>query len=45
MAKGAPAVNFKGEKEKVLALLKEEGKVYDIEAIKIDLYNKQTQIA
>jgi hypothetical protein len=45
MAKDAPRVDFKGEKEKVIETLKTEMKTYDIEAIKIDLNNKQNQIA
>lgn len=45
MSKGAPEVNFKAEKEKFLGLMKNESKQYDIEAIKVDLINKQNQIA
>lgn len=45
LAKGAPEVNFKAEKEKFLGLLRNESKQYDIEAIKVDLNNKQIQIS
>ena len=45
MSKGAPPVDFKGEKEKFIALMKEDSKQYDIDAIRVDLNNKQNQIA
>jgi len=41
MAKGAPTVDFKVEKEKFIAMIREERKQYDIDAIKVDLNNKQ----
>lgn len=44
MAKGAPPVDFKKEKENFISLLKEEMKSFDIEAIKVDLNEKQNQI-
>jgi len=40
MAKGAAPVNFRLEKEKYIALLKEEAKRYDLNSIKTDLENK-----
>ena len=45
MNKGAPKVDFKHEKERFIALIKEEAKSYDLDTIKIDLSKKIDQIA
>jgi len=45
MSKGAAKVDYKIEKEKFIAYVKDEAKTYDIDSIKIDLGNKISQIA
>lgn len=45
LAKGAPAVNFKAEKERFIQILKEEQKKYDLTYIKIDLESKIEQLS
>jgi hypothetical protein len=45
MAKGAPTVNFKGEKEKLIQMLREEAKTYDINSIEIELHKKMDKIS